>query len=71
MGLALGRRSGKADVAKGNQQRSQTAATMNTAEMLESKENGTLLPDLRMAAMLLQRVRCFTDGAVIGSRAAK
>ncbi len=66
MGLALGRKSGKAEVDK--QRRSQTAAT-NTEEALAAKDNGTVLPDLGMAAMLLQRVRYFTDGAVIGSRA--
>ena len=64
MGLALGRKSGKAEVEK--ERRSQTAATV--AEALESKENGTVLPDLKMAAMLRHRVRYFTDGAVIGSR---
>jgi len=30
--------------------------------------NGTVLPDLGLAAMLRHRVRYFTDGAVIGSR---
>ena len=64
MGLALGRKSGKAEV--GKTRRSPTAATV--AEMLESKENGGVLPDLGMAAMLLHRVRYFSDGAVIGSR---
>ena len=63
MGLALGRKSGKTEVEKGV-----VRQQMNTAEMLESKENGTVLPDLGMAAMLLNRVRYFTDGAVIGSR---
>jgi hypothetical protein len=66
MGLALGRKSGKVEVEKSGQRRTQTAATV--AEMLESKENGTVLPDLGMAAMLLNRVRYFTDGAVIGSK---
>jgi hypothetical protein len=42
---------------------------MNTAEALEAKENGTVLPDLGMATMLRCRVRYFTDGAVIGSKA--
>ncbi len=66
MGLALGRKSGRAEIVR----RSQTAATVtkNTAEMLESKDNETVLPDLRMAAMLRHRVRYFTDGAVIGSK---
>ena len=34
-----------------------------------AKDNGTVLPDLGMAAMLLHRIRCFTNGAVIGSKA--
>ena len=65
MGLALGRKSGKANL--DNQRRSQTAATVE--ESLAAKDNGTVLPDLGMAAMLLHRIRYFTDGAVIGSKA--
>ena len=67
MGLALGRKSGKAEF----ERRPQTAATMkrNTAEMLDSGDNETVLPDLGMASMLRMRVRYFTDGAVIGSKA--
>jgi hypothetical protein len=42
---------------------------MNAAEALEAKDNGTILPDLKLAAMLRCRVRYFTDGAVIGSKA--
>ena len=41
---------------------------MNTAEMLESEDNETVLKDLGMAKMLRCRVRYFTDGAVIGSK---
>jgi hypothetical protein len=41
---------------------------MNTEEMLATKDNGTVLPDLGMAKMLRTRVRYFTDGAVIGSK---
>jgi hypothetical protein len=63
MGLALGRKSGLAEVEKGV-----ARPQLNTAEALESKDNGTVLPDLGMAAMLRHRVRYFTDGAVIGSR---
>jgi hypothetical protein len=65
MGLALGRRSGRAVV--GKQRRTPTAAT--GAEALAAGDNGTVLPDLGMAEMLLHRVRYFTDGAVIGSKA--
>lgn len=66
LGLALQRKRGRAD----SQRRSQTAATVtkNTEEMLASKDNETLLPDLGMAGMLCCRVRYFTDGAVIGSK---
>ena len=65
MGLALGRKSGRGVV--DSQQRSQPAATLAVA--LESDDNGTVLADLEMAAMLRCRVRYFTDGAVIGSKA--
>ncbi len=66
MGMALGSKSGRADI----QRRPQNAATVtkNTEEMLASEDNQTVLPDLRMSKMLWCRVRYFTDGAVIGSR---
>ncbi len=63
MGLALGRKSGRAEVEKGV-----VRPQMNTAEALVTDDNGTVLPDLKMAAMLRCRVRYFTDGAVIGSK---
>jgi REP element-mobilizing transposase RayT len=63
MGLAMGRKSGQATT------ESRGLMTKNTAEMLESNDNETVLPDLGMAAMLRHRVRYFTDGAVIGSKA--
>ena len=66
MGLALGRKPGRADVTGKGKRLDQ--GTMNTAEMLESKDNGTVLKDLGMAKMLRCRVRYFTDGAVIGSK---
>jgi putative transposase len=62
MGIALGRKNGAAEVGNAPQ------VTKNTAEMLESLDNETVLPDLGMAAMLRCRVRYFTDGAVIGSK---
>ncbi len=66
MGLALGRKPGRLE----NQRRSQAAATVtkNTAEMLKSEDNETILKDLGIAKMLRCRIRYFTDGAVIGSR---
>ena len=66
MGLALGRKPGRAEVRGAGNNLGQS--TMNTAEMLESSDNGTVLKDLGMAAMLRCRVRYFTDGAVIGSK---
>ena len=63
MGLALGRKSGWAEVGKGV-----VRPQMNMAEALEAEKNGTVLSDLRMATMLRCRVRYFTDGAVIGSK---
>ena len=65
MGLALERKSGKAEIV--SRRRSRTAAT--AMETLEAKDNDTVLPDLKLAAMLRCRVRYFTDGAVIGSKA--
>jgi putative transposase len=66
MGLALGRKSGRAGVSGAEKKLGQT--TKNTAEMLESEGNETVLPDLGMAKMPRCRVRYFTDGAVIGSK---
>jgi REP element-mobilizing transposase RayT len=63
MGMALGKNKGRAAV------EGRGVVTKNTAEMLESEDNETVLPDLGMAGMLLCRIRYFTDGAVIGSRA--
>ncbi len=62
MGMALGRKNGRAEVGEGQH------ANKNEEEMLASKDNETVLPDLGMAAMLMKRVRYFTDGAVIGSK---
>ena len=66
MGLALGRKPGRAKVTEAGSKLGQT--TMNTAEALESGDNETVLKDLSMAKMLRYRVRYFTDGAVIGSK---
>jgi REP element-mobilizing transposase RayT len=62
MGMALGRKHGRADG------RAAGYVTKNEAEMLDSENNETVLPDLGMAKMLRTRVRYFTDGAVIGSK---
>jgi REP element-mobilizing transposase RayT len=67
MGLALERKSGKVELANGRGKRvGETQLT--AAEALAAGENGTVLPDLKLAAMLRCRVRYFSDGAVIGSR---
>ncbi len=66
MGLALGKRVGRADPKLGSQ--SDATVTKNSAEMLDGKGNETVLKDLGMAKMLRCRVRYFTDGAVIGSK---
>jgi hypothetical protein len=65
MGLALGKKSGRAEVSQKPKGIGQT--TKNTAELLESKDNETVLKDMGIAKMLHCRVRYFTDGAVIGS----
>ena len=65
MGLGLGRKSGRAEVDR----KRVASPALTMAEALEAKDNGTVLPDLKMAAMLRCRVRYFTDGAVIGSKA--
>ena len=66
MGLALGKKTGRAEVSKSSKDLGQT--TKNTAELLESEGNETVLKDLGMAKMLHCRIRYFTDGAVIGSK---
>jgi REP element-mobilizing transposase RayT len=70
MGMALGRKTGKTQDSETQDTRKRLqAVTKNEAEMLESEDNETVLPDLGMAGMLRKRVRYFTDGAVIGSKA--
>ena len=66
MGLALGRKPGRAEVARAGNNPGQTIK--NTAEMLASGDSQTVLKDLGIAKMLRGRVRYFTDGAVIGSK---
>jgi len=66
MGLALGKKSGRAEISQSAKGLGQT--TKNTAELLESEDNETVLKDLGMTKMLGGRIRYFTDGAVIGSK---
>jgi hypothetical protein len=62
MGIALQKNSGKTPT------KSPGPITQNTAEMLESADNQTALPDHTLATILLHRIRHFTDGAIIGSK---
>ena len=64
MGIELGKKPGRARVEKTGQQVTKTAE-----ELLQSEDNETVLKDLSVAKMLHCRVRYFSDGAVIGSRA--
>jgi hypothetical protein len=66
MGMALGRKTSNFNIETTS--KSKLSVTRNGAEMLESEDNETVLPDLGMAKMLRCRVRYFTDGAVIGSK---
>ena len=66
MGLAIGRKPGRAEVSQSAKGIGQP--TKNTAELLESEDNETALKDLGMAKMLHCRIRYFTAGAVIGSK---
>ncbi len=66
MGLSLGRKAGSAVLSKTDEGSGQT--TKNTAELLESEDNETVLKDLGGAKMLFCRIRYFTDGVVIGSK---
>ena len=64
LGLALERKKLNAKIENTGKMR----VSKNNAEALESGDNETVLPELKMAAMLRLRVRYFTDGAVIGSK---
>ena len=69
MGIALERKPGRLELlGKTNRRKTHHSTTLNTVEMLEKKDNETVLRDLGMAKMLHCRVRYFTDGAVIGSK---
>ena len=62
------RRAGVADPSDQTDQTDQTDQGLAGGGAVAEPVNDTVLPDLGMAAMLAQRVRYFTDGAVIGSR---
>jgi len=64
LGMALERKTLNAKVAISGKMK----ISKNEAEAMESGDNQTALPELKMAKMLRCRVRYFTDGAVIGSK---
>ena len=63
MGIALGKKPGRAVVPQTGQ-----SVTKTSEELLEFAENETILEHLKVTKMLRCRVRYFTDGAVIGSK---
>lgn len=64
LGMALGRKTSNSNSPTSRK----TGISQNDAEVRESGENETILPELGLAKMLRCRVRYFTDGAVIGSK---
>ena len=78
MGLALERKSGRAseevNEAKGKRLAAVTEKSLQPGEKpdpnaVKQNDNNTILPELRKAEMLRYRIRYFTDGAIIGSKA--
>ncbi len=64
LGMALERKTLNAKLETSGKMR----VSMNDAEAMESGDNQTVLPELKLAKMLRCRVRYFTDGAVIGGK---
>ena len=64
LGIAMDRKPGNAEVEVSRKMR----IRKNDAEVLESGDDETSLPELTMVKMLRCRVRYFTDGGVIGSK---
>jgi hypothetical protein len=78
MGLALERKSGRAGEEVNEAKSKRLAAVTKKSVLLGAKpdpnvvklyDNDTVLPELRKAEMLRYRIRYFTDGAIIGSKA--
>ena len=65
LGLALGRKGGRADLTTA---RHILKAKVKGIVEATPEDNDTVLPELGMAAMLRCRIRYFSDGAVIGSK---
>ena len=66
VGFGVGKKPGLTPVPQVAKGLGQT--TKNTAELLASEDNETVLKNLRMAKLLRCRIRYFTDGAMIGSK---
>ena len=66
LGLALQRKSGRADLTAA---RHTLKAKVKGEQQATAQDNGTVLPELGLTAMLRCRIRYFSDGAVIGSKA--
>ena len=64
LGMTLERKPVNATLERSGQMR----ITKNEEEALESGDNQTILPELKMAKMLSCRVRYFTDGVAIGGK---
>ncbi len=69
MGMALERKPVNAKVVVSSERVEKHYESYDDDKRLsKSRDNGTVFPELSMAAMLKHRVRYFTDGAVIGSK---
>jgi len=66
LGLALQRKSGRTDLTTA---RHTLRAKVKGEHTTTAQDNGTVLPELGLTAMLRCRIRYFSDGAVIGSKA--
>jgi len=78
MAMALERKSGRSEAeGRAAKQQKSSGVTKNSLQVgarpdpneVRQNDNDTVLPELRMAAMLRHRIRYFSDGAIIGSRA--
>lgn len=69
LGIGLQRRAGQAQAAVLRSKTTGNQPRLAQRRVGEQDESGSALRELGMAAMLRHRVRYFTDGAVIGSRA--
>jgi putative transposase len=66
LGLALARKSGRTDLTSAKHQ---LKVRVKSAQNSTAQDNDSVLPEIGLATLLLRRVRYFSDGAVIGSKA--